>query len=85
MAWTSGWRASHDGGAHLVRLVADDPAPGDLVSLGEQEVEDGAAAGVGRLGARVADRQDVAVHDGRRRGLVIEVAHGSIIQGRREA
>jgi hypothetical protein len=65
-----------DGSTHLGRLVADDLPPHDLVPFGEELVKDCPATRVGRLGARVADREDVAV-DGRwRGGLVLDMADG---------
>ena len=64
------------GGAHLGRLVADDSPPGDPAPFGEEQVEDRPASRVGRLGARAADREDVAVNDGGRGGVVLEMAQG---------
>ncbi len=68
-----------DRGAHLVGLVAHDLASGHLVAAGPQQVENRAPAGVGRLGAGVADRQDVAVGHGGRLCLVLQVSHLPII------
>ena len=65
--------------AHLVRLVAHDLAPGHLVAAGPEQVEDRAPAGVGGLGAGVADRQDVAVGHGGRLRLVLQMSHDWII------
>ncbi len=56
-------------------IVANDPASGQCVAAGFEQLRDGRPARVGARLPRVADGQHVTAHGARRRRLVIDVAH----------
>ena len=66
---------SLDPEADLRRLVFHDRLAGDDVPGRLEQRHDGRAAGVGRLGAGVADRQDGAADRSRGLGAMFRVAH----------
>ena len=71
------WRAAaRRGRGHAPGRLSTIAAADHLVAGGAEQIGDGAAARVGRVVPRVADRQDVAAHGRRARLLCVEMSHG---------